>query len=76
MKFRKKPVEIEAVQFTGSNINFLVQDFIHPDYKPCGDDSVLIIETLEGEFRADPGRLDHQGHERESFILVKMRFSS
>jgi hypothetical protein len=53
-KFRKKPVVIEAVQFTGSNTQELV-DWIDKKYLPCGDDVEVLIETLEGLMRAKPG---------------------
>jgi len=54
-RYRKKPVVIEAVQWTGSNLQDVAaigggseygQDFL-------GDD--LTIKTLEGEMRASPG---------------------
>lgn len=58
--FRKKPVVIEAVRFTGSNqreaLSFampgLSEDALH------GAEVMklpVIIRTLEGEMRADPG---------------------
>jgi hypothetical protein len=56
-RFRKKPVEIEAIQFNGSN-HFQCLDFcggmacahgIHPTK------NVLIISTLEGDMTASPG---------------------
>ena len=52
MKFRKKPVEVEAVQFIG-NQNEIVKfsqgeiPFTTMDY--------MIIPTLEGNHRAEPG---------------------
>lgn len=57
MRFRKKPVVIEAVQFTGHN-QFAVVAFcggvsgrasIHPR------DDAMLIATLEGDMRADVG---------------------
>ncbi len=55
MKYRKKPVVIEAIQYNGNNrdeilvklnLDSIGEDFISDD---------LLIETLEGEMRARPG---------------------
>lgn len=56
MKFRKKPVVIEAIQYTGDNLGEVLQ-FIsaHSDSKRkywAGDGGELCIETLEGTMRA------------------------
>ena len=67
-RYRKKPVVIEAVQFTGGNTDE-VAGFLYagvdagpvPDYPgrpfavggPSGE--YLVIETLEGDMRADVG---------------------
>jgi len=58
VKFRKKPVVIEAVRWTGTNhgeIAVLVGDAWPGDVapNPPGDD--LIIDTLEGEMRCQVG---------------------
>lgn len=55
MKFRKKPVTIEAIQWAG-NIGE-VRDFMMPDYPLCPergekDKYSLIIHTLEGDHEA------------------------
>ena len=58
-KYRKKPVVIEAVQFTGYNFQELEQmrtsgrTFIPDD--PGKAATHLIIGTLEGDHRADVG---------------------
>lgn len=53
MKYKKKPVVIEAVQFTGKNgqeiANFMDCQF------PALCDGNLIIGTLEGCYEASPG---------------------
>jgi hypothetical protein len=50
MKFRKKPVEIEAVQYTGENLNEILQFVGRLKTGPgCR------IETLEGTMEASPG---------------------
>lgn len=66
-RYRKKPVEIDAMQFTGGNTDE-VSKFLYaglaspvPDYPgrpfavggPSGE--YLVIETLEGDMRADVG---------------------
>jgi len=57
MKFRKKPVVIEAIQFTGSTANiaeisaFVTQRELRHD--PANE--TLIIETLEGDHTASLG---------------------
>ncbi len=56
MKFRKKPVVIEAIRWTGENFNELA-DFTlvnHRLIRVLGADN-LIIETLEGDMRAEKG---------------------
>lgn len=59
MKFRKKPVEIEALQFTGKNINetekFVGKRLRVQNLLVYGKDIYSIdIETLEGIMRAEP----------------------
>jgi hypothetical protein len=56
MRFRKKPVVIEAVRWDGTNVDEVL-GFILPagsarriGNQPC---DVIIIETLEGTMRAD-----------------------
>ena len=48
-KYKTKPVVIEAVKWTGSNIKE-VKEFVG---KNLG--AVLVIKTLEGDMRADKG---------------------
>jgi len=54
-KFRKKPMVIEAIQWTGDNIES-IRAFMEPD-KPIqwtdAHSNCLIIHTLEGDHRAD-----------------------
>ncbi|MDH6460133.1 hypothetical protein M2302_000284 [Micromonospora sp. A200] len=59
MKFRKKPVEIEAVQLTRDQFA-AARDFIPADqFGGGGTDergrAYLLISTLEGTMRADEG---------------------
>jgi hypothetical protein len=55
-KFRKKPVEIEAVQFNGWNFGE-INDWMFDSkgvYPSCFKDS-MIIKTLEGDMVANVG---------------------
>ena len=52
-RFRKKPVEIEAVQYTGKNQSEIAE--FYPQVSGAFGSSSIFIETLEGNMRADPG---------------------
>lgn len=60
MKYRKKPVVIEAVQYDGHNYDEIVSWIdaatgrTTPASSPAGT-FALLIETLEGTMRADAG---------------------
>ena len=60
-KYRKKPVVIEAVQWTGDNFEEIQKMLINADENrvimphPNEDEDSLLIVTLEGEMRADKG---------------------
>lgn len=56
-RFRKKPVEIDAIQWTGHNVEDIA-DFM--GYKPITNapnhpDGTLVIDTLEGDMAASVG---------------------
>lgn len=57
MKFRKKPIVIEAIQFTGSNCRECLR-FMR---EPAWDNDMLhesdhpVIHTLEGSMETSPG---------------------
>lgn len=53
-KFRKKPVEIEAVQFLIEDASTAVA-FCGGLFSSFGGDSCIEIRTLEGTMRADVG---------------------
>lgn len=53
MKFRKKPVVIDAVQWTGENRDEIFQ-FVGRD-AVCGDATGMVIKTLEGQHIASEG---------------------
>lgn len=50
MKYRKKPVEIEAIQYTGDNFNE-IKDFINTGERPMKmtELGTPVIETNEGD---------------------------
>lgn len=54
MKYRKKPVVIEAVQWSGNNLNEIL-DFMkdkQPNYYEDDEKKLLTIQTLEGNMIA------------------------
>ena len=52
-KYRKKPVEIEALQWTGANVTEVITFVGHK--VRLAMPNVLVIETLEGRMHASPG---------------------
>lgn len=59
MKFRKKPVIVEATEFTGHNSTEIEAWFIgHDSREKFGVEdggAIVLIHTLEGTMRADAG---------------------
>lgn len=56
MKYRKKPVVIEAVQWRGGHTMEAIQKLAQDsDRMVLRDNHQLIIPTLEGDHRANPG---------------------
>lgn len=58
-RYRKKPVEVEAMQFSGENGLAIVSwatrfSIADPDPISIGLDGYLYIETLEGRMRVSP----------------------
>jgi hypothetical protein len=53
-KYRKKPVVIEAVEWTGSNF-VEIEEFISKAFFKYAIDGALLIETLEGLMAAKVG---------------------
>jgi hypothetical protein len=55
-RFRKIPVVIEAVRFTGDNVS-AIADFTgyEPDFGRDAYHDALVIETLEGDMSASVG---------------------
>ena len=54
MKFRKKPVEIEAVQWNGENW-LEIDRFITSEHRTYPQMGVVCIDTLEGTMEANIG---------------------
>ena len=52
MKYRKKPVVIDAVQWTGANVDEVLGFAQASAYRAAGEQAIM-IETLEGTMRAD-----------------------
>lgn len=74
MKYRKKPVIIDAVRWTGANLNecqaFLGEDYIRfmrQPPTPTGTPHTLFIATLEGEMEAPVGHWLIQGVKGEHY---------
>jgi hypothetical protein len=65
VRFRKRPVEVEAVRYTGENINEVWDTFgsgviygpggMHSRPPHSTDDRGAYVETLEGVMCANPG---------------------
>jgi len=53
-QFRKKPVVIEAVRWTGENYSE-VFEFVNTHVQMTGSMGSLFIHTLEGKMEASPG---------------------
>ena len=54
VKYRKKPVVIEALVYTGTNATEILH-WMFPDIEPDAQANELTIKTLEGELHASPG---------------------
>jgi len=54
MKYRKKPVSIEAIQYDGNNAKEIL-DFAGTSNGVCISDGSLLIKTLEGTMTASVG---------------------
>ena len=61
-RYRKKPVEIEAIRYTGTDKNRInIYKFMGVESFYIDKDEHLVIETLEGNMRADIGDYIIQG---------------
>jgi hypothetical protein len=74
-KYRKKPVVIEALQWTGDN--WLEMDaFLTAHHSTFPKDGFLIIHTLEGPMRADNGDYIIKGIQGEFYPCKPTIFES
>lgn len=71
-KYRKKPVEIEAVQWTGRNREVISRFLGSADHSFVWDD--LIIHTLEGDMEAGPGSFIIKGVSGEFYPCDSLIF--
>lgn len=70
MKFRKKPVVIEAIQWTGDNyveVNKFVANYTPVALPRYEEPKVIVIVTLEGEMKCRPGSWIIKGVEDEFY---------
>jgi hypothetical protein len=54
-KYRKKPVVIEAIQWTGDNVDEIKEVCEFHSYISPEDENTLIIKTLEGNMKCEKG---------------------
>lgn len=68
-KFRKKPIVIEAIQFTGDNVSEIWDAFGAADiYGPTEENpDSLVIDTIEGKMKAGVGWWVVKGIEDEFY---------
>ena len=55
MKYKKKPVVIDAIQWTGDNYAEIFEFTEGEAYLSSSHSSTLIVETLEGKMAAEKG---------------------
>lgn len=68
MKFRKKPVEIEAVQWTGDACQLQqLEGFFDGNEDWFPHHNLILIRTLEGQMTAGPGDWIIKGVEGEFY---------
>lgn len=68
----KKPIPVEAIQFTGDNIMEICDAFSAADiYGPVGDDPNAYIDTLEGKMRCNVGDYIIRGVRGELYPCAK-----
>ena len=66
MKYRKKPVVIDAIQYDGVNLKD-ISNFMDVKYCTLDRYNHLVIETLEGDMRASAGDYIIRGVEGEYY---------
>jgi len=72
MKYRKKPIVIEAIKYTGNNIEEIWDAFSAADvYGPVEDDPCAYILTLEGRMCCNIGDYIIRGVRGELYPCAK-----
>ena len=72
MRYKKKPIVIEAIQYTGNNIEEIWDAFSAADvYGPVEDDPCAYILTLEGRMRCNIGDYIIRGVRGELYPCAK-----
>lgn len=70
MKYKKKPVEVEVIQYDGKNSSFIAKSFnkVVCDVEDfLGTEKYLEINTLEGKMKAQVGDYIIQGVQGEIY---------
>lgn len=75
MKYIKKPISIEAIQWTGSNFDE-ISAFMGEKNPIVNSQNQLVISTLEGDMRANVGSYIIKGVEGEFYPCHKDIFES
>lgn len=75
MKYRKKPIVIEAVQYDGTNMDEIVTTLGMPEIGEEFTSDDLLIQTLEGEMRVSKGDYVIKGVIRTSFLMKDLVIS-
>lgn len=75
MKYVKKPIPIEAIQWTGSNFNE-IENFMIGNHPIFDANSNIIIDTLEGKMSTSPGSYIIRGVEGEYYPCRKDIFEA
>lgn len=79
MRYRKKPIQVQALCFDGSMSSFLEIKKLNEKYKIVYNfvnryESYLIIQTLEGEMKANVGDYIIKGIKGELYPCKKKIF--
>ena len=74
-RYRKKPVEVDAIQYTGDNFR-RINTWMTENGWPAGrnPDQSVIIHTLEGEMRANIGDWIIRGVQGEFYPIKEAIF--
>lgn len=73
MRYRKKPVEVDAIQWTGDNVQevleFLGDDYIgHTAERHINGNSLIYVQSREGRVEGRRGCMIMRGVEGEHYV--------